>query len=215
MCIRPNLGLSVTQSTEHGTVYGLDELAAIADFARVRSLYLHMDGARFANALATLGCSPKEMTWQLGFDVLCFGGTKNGTGGGELVVFFKPGLAQEFDYRIKQAGQLASKTRFLAAPWVGILRDGVWLKNAERANASARLLEGKLRQLGGFEPVFPCQANAVFVRMTEELVASLHARGWHFYKHVEPDIYRLMCSWAITERTLNEFIADLEATKSG
>jgi threonine aldolase len=205
--------VSVTQSTEVGTVYTRAELTAVADFARERSLQLHMDGARFANAVAALRCAPKEITWQIGLDVLCFGGTKNGIGAGELVVFFNKEMAQEFDYRAKQAGHLASKMRFLAAPWFGLLQEDVWLKNAQHANASASLLEEKLREVGGLEPVFPCQANAIFLRMTEELVAALHARGWHFYKHIEPDIYRLMCSWAVTEQALNEFVGDLQALR--
>ncbi|MDQ6765167.1 MAG: beta-eliminating lyase-related protein [Verrucomicrobiota bacterium] len=200
--------ISVTQSTELGTVYTMDELREIADFARGRALHLHMDGARFANALATLGCAPKTITWQVGVDVLCFGGTKNGTGGGELVVFFNKELAREFDYRAKQAGQLASKMRFLSAPWAAILTDEVWLRNARRANASAASLVRKLRELG-FEPVFPAEANAIFLQMREEVVAQLHARGWHFYKFLEPDICRLMCSWAVAEQTLDEFAADV------
>lgn len=203
--------ISVTQSTELGTVYARDELGMIAEFAQARSLYLHMDGARFANAVATLGCTPKEITWELGLDVLCFGGTKNGTGGGELVVFFKNELAHEFDYRAKQAGQLASKMRFIAAPWVGLLSDGVWLRNAQRSNAAAASLAKKLRDVGGFEPVFPREANAIFLRMPERLVAELHARGWHFYKFIEPDVYRLMCSWAVTEQELDAFVADVKA----
>lgn len=203
--------ISVTQSTELGTVYTLDELGAIAQFARERSLHLHMDGARFANAVATLGCTPKEMTWQHGFDVLSFGGTKNGTGGGELVVFFKKELADEFDYRAKQAGQLASKMRFLAAPWAGLLADGVWLRNARRANASAASLARKLREVGGYEPVVPREANAIFLRMEETVVEQLHERGWHFYKFIEPDVYRLMCSWAVTESELDEFVSDVAA----
>ena len=203
--------ISVAQSTELGTVYSVDELAAIAEFARARSLYLHMDGARFANAVASLGCTPKEITWQLGFDAMSFGGTKNGTGGGELVVFFKKELAEEFDYRAKQAGQLASKMRFLAAPWVGLLRDGVWLENARRANASAVSLARKLRDVVSFEPVVPQQANAVFLRMTDSLVAQLHERGWHFYKFIEPDVYRLMCSWAMSEAVIDEFVADVKS----
>src|SRR5947209_7774999 len=109
--------ISVTNSTECGTVYTRDELAEVAALARRHSLLLHMDGARFANAIASLDCTPKEITWQLGVDFLCLGGTKNGTGGGELVVFFKKELAEEFDYHVKQGAQLASKTRFLSAPW--------------------------------------------------------------------------------------------------
>jgi threonine aldolase len=203
--------ISVTQSTELGTVYTRDELGAIAEFARARELHLHMDGARFANAVATLGCAPKEITWQLGLDVLCFGGTKNGTGGGELVVFFKKELAAEFDYRAKQAGQLASKMRFIAAPWAGLLSDGVWLRNAQQANASAASLAQRLHDVAGLEPAFPREANAVFLHMPEQLVAQLHARGWHFYKFIEPDVYRLMCSWATTPRVIDEFMADVQA----
>jgi threonine aldolase len=93
------------------------------------------------------------------------------------------------------------------------LRDGVWLTNAQRANASASLLAAKLRAIGGFEPVFPCEANAIFLRMTGTFVSAVHARGWHFYKHIEPDIYRLMCSWAVTEQALNEFVADVMAVR--
>ncbi len=210
---RPHV-LSVTQSTELGTVYTRDEIAAVTEFARAREMRVHMDGARFANAVAALGCAPKEITWQLGVDVLCFGGTKNGTGGGELVVFFEKELAQEFDRRAKQAGQLASKMRFLAAPWVGLLTGGAWLENARRANASAESLGQRLRQVAGLETVFPREANALFLRMPEPLVAGLHARGWHFYKFIEPDIYRLMCSWAVTEEALSDFVADVEKTYS-
>lgn len=201
--------LSITQATELGTVYTRAELGAIAEFARARSLKLHMDGARFANAIVSLGCAPREITWKLGIDVLCFGGTKNGTGGGELVVFFDKELAYEFDYRAKQAGQLASKMRFLSAPWAGLLRDNVWLKNARQANASAAFLEKQLREVAGFEPAFPREANAFFLRLPEALVRQLHARGWHFYKFLEPDIYRLMCSWNVREELLKEFIADV------
>ena len=201
--------VSVTQATEFGTVYTRDELAAIAEFARTRSLRLHMDGARFANAIATLGCSPREVTWELGFDVVCLGGTKNGTGGGEVVVFFDKDLAQDFEYRRKQAAQLASKMRFLAAPWAGLLADGAWLRHAARANASAASLAAKMRDVLGAEPVFPVEGNALFLRMPEKLVAELHASGWHFYKFIEPDVYRFMCSWALTEQTIDEFVRDV------
>jgi threonine aldolase len=203
--------ISVTQSTELGTVYTVNELNLIAEFARRRRLRIHMDGARFANAVASLECAPKAITWQVGVDVLCFGGTKNGTAAGELIVFFKKELAREFDYRAKQAGQLASKMRFLAAPWVGLLNDDVWLRNAQAANKSAQLLSQKLRALPGIEIVFSCEASAIFLRMRESLVEQLHARGWHFYKFIEPDVYRVMCSWSVTEDDINEFVADVKA----
>ena len=203
--------ISITQSTELGTVYAADEIMRIVEFARERSMFVHMDGARFANAVARLGCAPKEITWAAGVDVLTFGGTKNGTGGGELVVFFKPELAREFDYRAKQAGQLASKMRFVAAPWAGLLSGDVWLKNARRANASAEKLTQKLAEVAGLQPMFPREANAIFLPMPEALVRQLHERGWHFYKFIEPDVYRVMCSWSLTEQVIDDFVADVKS----
>src|SRR5437763_1531703 len=123
--------ISIAQATEFGTVYTPDEIAAVAGLARAYQLFVHMDGARFANAVASLNCSPKTITWEVGVDVLCFGGTKNGTGAGELVIFFNKEVSREFDYRTKQAGQLGSKMRFLAASWMGLLTGDVWLRNAQ------------------------------------------------------------------------------------
>jgi len=203
--------ISMTQATELGTVYQRDEIERIAEFARARSLFLHMDGARFANAVAALDCAPKAITWEAGVDVLCFGGTKNGTAAGELVIFFKKELALEFDYRAKQAGQLASKLRFLAAPWAGLLRGSVWLNNARRANERAKTLAKKLTDLG-MKLEYPREASAVFLRMPEEVVAQLQRRGWQFYKLIEPDVYRLMCSWSVTEKDIDDFIQDLKGS---
>lgn len=200
--------MSVTQATELGTVYTSEELLTLADFARERSLLVQMDGARFANAVASLECTPKSITWEAGVEVMSFGGTKNGTAVGELVVFFNRELAREFDYRAKQAGQLASKMRFVAAPWVGLLEGGAWLRNAQVANERARSLAARLAALPGFELCFPCEASAVFLRLSTAIVRQLHARGWHFYKFIEPDIYRLMCSWSVTEQDINDFVAD-------
>jgi threonine aldolase len=205
--------LSITQATELGTVYRADEIERIAEFARGRSLFVHMDGARFANAVAALACAPKAITWEAGVDSLCFGGTKNGTAAGELIVFFKKELALEFDYRAKQAGQLASKMRFLAAPWAGLLNDSVWLRNARRANECAKMLAEKLAA-AGLKPVFPPEASAVFLRLPDQLVAQLHGRGWHFYKFIEPDVYRLMCSWSVTETDVADFIEDVKRALS-
>jgi threonine aldolase len=201
--------LSLTQATELGTVYTLAELDAVSAFARKHGLAVHMDGARFANAVASLGCSPGEITWQRGVDVLVLGGTKNGTAAGELVIFFDRALAREFDYRAKQGGQLASKMRFLAAPWIGLFTDEVWLKNASHANEMAALLEKKMREAGVRKLAFPRQANALFLPLPNEVAEQLHARGWQFLKFVEPDIHRLMCSWATTETEIEEFVADL------
>ncbi len=202
--------ISLTQSTEMGTVYRRDEIEKIAELARAHSLLLHMDGARFANAVAALGCEPKAITSEAGVASLCFGGTKNGTAAGELVVFFEKELALEFDYRAKQAGQLASKMRFLAAPWVGLLKDDVWVRNARRANEHAQMLAEKLTGLG-LRLAFPCEASAVFLHLPEPLVAELHRRGWHFYKFIEPDVYRLMCSWSVTEKNIDDFIGDVKS----
>jgi threonine aldolase len=201
--------ISIAQATEFGTVYTRNEIAAIADFARTRELFLHMDGARFANAVASLNCAPKAITWEVGVDVLCFGGTKNGTAAGELVIFFNKAISREFDYRVKQAGQLGSKMRFLAAPWLGLVTNDVWLRNAQHANRTAGHLAQRLRNEAKIDIVFPVDANAVFTRMNEQLVRDLHARGWHFYKFVEPDVYRLMCSWSTTEAAISDFITDV------
>ncbi|MDB6146489.1 MAG: L-threonine aldolase [Spartobacteria bacterium] len=201
--------ISVTQATEMGTLYTADEIAKVCHFARTRSMSVHMDGARFANAIAALGCAPKEITWKIGVDVLCFGGTKNGLAAGELIVFFNRARAVEFDYRTKQAGQLASKMRFLAAPWLALLTDDVWLRNARHANDAARKLAERLQSETKLEPLFPVESNAVFLRLSNRFVQDIQARGWNFYKFIEPDIYRLMCSWSSTEDEIDQFVADI------
>ena len=201
--------ISISQATEFGTVYSRDEIAAVADLARRHQLFLHMDGARFANAIASLNCAPKAITWEAGVDVLCFGGTKNGGAAGELVIFFDKKISREFDYRVKQAGQLVSKMRFLAAPWLGLLTGDAWLRNAQHANDAARRLANGLRKKARIESVFPVEANAVFVSMEERLANGLHARGWRFYKFIEPNVYRLMCSWATTEKDISDFVGDV------
>lgn len=203
--------VSLTQSTELGTVYTRDEVAAVVNFARAHEMLVHMDGARFANAAVSLGGEPKELTWQLGVDVLCLGGTKNGLAAGELVVFFRKDLATEFEYRAKQAGQLASKTRFLAAPWLALLHQDLWLRNARHANAAAQQLADQLRSRVGLAATFPVEGNALFLRLSDQLIDGLHARGWDFYKFLEPDIYRLMCSWATSDERIDQFVADVVA----
>ena len=203
--------ISIAQATELGTVYTPDEIAAIGGFARAHQMLLHMDGARFANAVASLGCAPKTITWKAGVDILSFGGTKNGLAGGELVIFFDKKSSRDFQYRVKQAGHLGSKMRFLAAPWLGLLSDDVWLRNARHANQAARQLAQRLRKVAAIENVFPVESNAVFVRMDDQLVRGLHMRGWRFYKYIEPNIYRLMSSWATTERDISDFVGDVSS----
>ena len=201
--------MSIAQATEFGTVYTLDEVAVITELARANELFVHMDGARFANAIASLNCAPRTITWDVGVDVLCFGGTKNGIAAGELVIFFNKEISQEFDYRVKQAGHLGSKMRFLAAPWLGLLKGGVWLQNARHANHAAQQLAQRLQRETNVEVVFPVEANAVFARMDDQLAQSLQTRGWRFYKFIEPDVYRFMCSWATTESDIGDFIRDV------
>jgi threonine aldolase len=196
---RPKV-LSLTQATEVGTVYTPDEISAAGDLARRYGMRVHMDGARFANAVVSLGVAPAELTWRAGVDVLCLGGAKNGMAVGEAVVFFDRELAHEFDYRCKQAGQLASKMRFISAPWVGMLEGGTWLKNAGHANACAVLLEKLLAGINGVSIMYPRQANSVFVAFPEAVAADLRAAGWHFYSFIGSGGARFMCSWQTTER---------------
>jgi threonine aldolase len=205
--------ISIAQATEFGTVYTRDEIAAVADLARSYQLFVHMDGARFANAVASLDCAPKTITWEVGVDVLCFGGTKNGTAAGELVIFFNKEVSREFEYRVKQAGQLGSKLRFLAAPWMGLLMGDVWLRNAQHANGAARELARRLQSKASVDIVFPVEANAVFARMDDQLARGLQVRGWRFYKFIEPDVYRLMCSWSTTGEQITNLVTDVVAIK--
>ena len=200
--------LSLTQATEAGTIYQPNEVGALCEVAREMNLKVHMDGARFANAMATLNCHPREITWETGIDVLCFGGTKNGLAVGEAVVFFDTEAAAEFAYRRKQAGQLASKMRFISAPWIGLLENDVWLNNARHANARARQLEEGLRAVADLTILFPVESSCVFVRFPEGLDAALRDKGWRFYDFPDVDGTRLMCGWDTTEDDVNQFVAD-------
>ncbi|MGI8965695.1 MAG: threonine aldolase family protein, partial [Limisphaerales bacterium] len=173
--------LSITQATEAGTVYSVDELKTLAETAQKFDLRIQMDGARFANAVAALNVRPKEITWQSGVDVLCFGGTKNGMGLGEAVIFFNLDLAREFDYRCKQAGQLSSKMRFLSAPWVVLLKEGAWLRHAAHANQMAKKLEQGIREIPNLQLVFPTETNSVFARVPEKIIIAMRKRGWQFF----------------------------------
>ena len=201
--------LSLTQATELGTVYSLDELRALNEVARRFELRIHMDGARFANALATLKLPPKEVTWKVGVDVLCFGGTKNGMAVGEAIIFFNRELAEQFAYRCKQAGQLASKMRYLSAPWVGMLQNKVWLKNAEHANRCAARLHEALSQVPGVKFVSQRQANSVFAQMDPTVLEGLREKGWKFYTFIGAGGARFMCSWSTTEADVDALAADV------
>ncbi len=207
--------LSLTQATETGTVYTVDELRGLTERAHRFGLNVHMDGARFANAAATLGRPPREFTWEAGVDVLCFGGTKMGLPVGEAVVFFRKSLAEEFAYRCKQAGQLASKMRFLAAPWVGMLENGAWLRHAAHANAMADRLYQGLRDLAAVQVLYPREANSVFVDLPPAIASALRARGWRFYNFIGDSGCRFMCAWDTEPATVDRLLADFHSVTSG
>ncbi|HET9669767.1 MAG TPA: low specificity L-threonine aldolase [Casimicrobiaceae bacterium] len=203
--------LSLTQATELGTVYRQHELVALCDAAHARGLRVQVDGARFANAVAAQHGTPAQLSWRAGVDVLCLGGTKNGLPAGEAILFFDHDLGDEFARRRKQAGQLASKMRFLAAPWLGVLADGTWLRHAAHANAmAARLAEG-LADIDEAHLLAPVEANGVFVDLPKHAIDALHAKDWRFYVFVGETGVRLMCSWDTTPEAVDRLLADLRA----
>lgn len=205
--------VTLTQATEQGTLYRPDAIGAISERARHHGLRVHMDGARFANAVASLGVAPADITWRAGVDVLCFGGTKMGLPVGEAVVFFDRALSEDFAWRCKQAGQLASKMRYLAAPWLGMLQDDVWLRHAAHANAMAqRLSQGLVAQ--GLRLVAPTEANGVFVDLPPALEQALRERGWRFYNFIG-GAARLMCAWDMQPETVDRFLADAKELGAG
>ena len=204
--------VTLTQSTEWGTVYSPAEVRAFGDLAKKHGFVLHLDGARFANAaasLATHGHAPADFTWRAGVDVLSLGGTKNGMNTTEAVVFFNRALAREFDFRVKQGAQLAAKQRFAAAQWCGMLEGGAWRRHAAHANAMARQLAAALRPLPGVRLIADPEVNGVFVELPRAAAEAMWARGWHFYRFIGEHGYRLMCSWATRPADIDRFVADL------
>ncbi|MFV3075396.1 threonine aldolase family protein [Niveispirillum fermenti] len=200
--------VTITQPTETGLVYSIAEIKAISQVCRELGLRLHMDGARFANACAALDCSPADITWKAGVDVLCFGGTKNGMAVGEAILFFNRDLALDFEWRCKQAGQLASKMRFLAAPWIGMLESGAWLDNARHANECASRLATAVAGLEGVKTAYPVQANAVFVTAPAPVLEGLRQRGWRFYTFIG-GAARFMFAWDADPARVTALIGDL------
>jgi threonine aldolase len=204
--------VSLTQASECGTVYDVAQVAAIAAVAKRHGLGVHMDGARFANALAHLGCSAAEATWRCGVDVLSLGATKNGALCAEAVVFFDPKLAIEFARRRKQGGHLWSKMRFLSAQLLAYLSDDLWLHNGRQANAMATALARGLRDVKGVRLLQPVEANEVFAAMPEALIAALEADGFQFYRWPYPGFseagaVRLVTSYATTGADVEAFTA--------
>ncbi|WP_397575830.1 threonine aldolase family protein [Sphingorhabdus sp.] len=191
--------LSITNATEYGMVYTPAEVAALGALCHDRGLSLHMDGARFANAVATLGCAPADVTVNAGVDVLSFGFVKNGGLGAEALVYFDPAMADAARYRRKRAGHLQSKGRFLAAQLLAMLENDMWLSNARSANAAAQIIAGA----AAGRLLYPVQANEIFLRLTPAEAAALRAQGFDFYDWGVVDenwgAARLVTSWQHTE----------------
>ncbi len=198
--------LSLTQATEAGTVYHLEEINALSKIAKAHNLYVHMDGARFANALVCLGCSPAAMTWQVGVDVLSFGATKNGAMAAEAVIFFNQELGETFPFRRKRGGHLFSKMRFLSAQLVAYLEDDLWLKNALHANQMATKLTKGLQKLPGVKIIFPVEANEIFVEFAPAILQALQEAGFKFYIFDNKQLVRLVTAFNTLPGDVEKFI---------
>ncbi len=203
--------VSVSQATEWGTVYGREELSALASAAHGHGLRLHMDGARFANAVAHLACTPAEASWKCGVDVLSFGATKNGALAAEAVIFFQPELAREFELRRKRAGHLWSKMRYLSAQLNACLENELWLKHGRQANALATRLAQGLRR-GGYSLLQPVEANEVFAALPQTLIDELRAQGFEFYEWPAPQgvgspVVRLVTAYDMVAEDIDALLA--------
>jgi threonine aldolase len=197
--------VSITQSTEMGTVYQPSEVRALADFAHERDMFLHMDGARIANAAVCLGQTLRQATRDLGIDVLSFGGTKNGIMGGEAVVFFNPSIAADFLYLRKQGMQLASKMRFIAVQFEALLTNDLWKRSAEHANRMAQVLEAELRKVPRVRIAWKVESNGVFAQIPQHAIERIKER-YFFYPWIEDEgIVRWMCSFDTTEEDVRDF----------
>jgi len=196
--------LSVTNATEYGTVYSAEAMKALIDPVKAKGCGVHFDGARLANAVAA-GFDPKTIK-HLGVDLLVIGGTKAGMTPTEAIVLFDKALVQRFDARLKQSGQLPSKGRFYAAPFIGMLESGAFVRHAAHANAMAR----RLAEAMAFRVTHPVEANAVFVEMDEPALQQLHAAGWFVYRFLDGSV-RFMCSWATTSEAVDELAACLKS----
>src|SRR5271154_3835207 len=207
--------ISITQSTEMGTVYQPEEIQALAGFAHEHDMFLHVDGARLANAAATLGQTLRQASRDLGVDVLVFGGTKNGAMAGEAIVFFNPKLAENFPYLRKQNMQLASKMRFIAVQLEALLTNDLWRRSAEHANRMARLLEKEVSRIPGVKVVWKVEANGVFVQIPRDSIEKIK-RHYFFYTWIEEEsIVRWMCSFDTTEDDIRKFAAVVAETAKG
>jgi len=207
--------ISITQSTEVGTVYKPHEIRALAKFAHDREMFLHLDGARIANAAASLGVSLRQVTRDLGVDVLSFGGTKNGAMGAECVVIFDKALAVEFLYLRKQGMQLSSKMRFISAQFDALLTDDLWLRNAEHSNRMAKLLERELKKIPQIKIAYPVEANGVFAVIPRRAIHKIKQRYFFYMWDDQQSMVRWMCSFDTTEDDVREFAAFVGTAVSG
>ncbi|HPE34333.1 MAG TPA: aminotransferase class V-fold PLP-dependent enzyme [Bacteroidales bacterium] len=199
--------VSISQVTELGTIYTLSEIKALADFAHANNMYLHMDGARIANAAAALGCSLKEMTTDCGVDVISFGGTKNGLMFGEAVVFTDEKLAEGFQYYRKQGMQLASKMRYIIAQFITYLENDLWKRNAQNANQMARLLGEKLSAVKGISLSRPVEANGVFAIIPKDVIPELQKKYFFHVWNESKNEVRLMCSFDTNLSDVEGFVS--------
>jgi threonine aldolase len=204
--------ISITQATEMGAVYSLEEIKSLSDFAKQHNMFLHMDGARIANAAAYLNVSLKEMVTLAGVDVLSFGGTKNGMMMGEAVVFLNPLLVKEFEYTRKQSMQLASKMRYISAQFKALLSDGLWLENARHANNMAKLLEERLREIPDIQLTQPVQINAIFAILPPKAIDKLLKEFFFYTWDASRHEVRWMTSYNTTEEDVMSFIAALKVS---
>ena len=198
--------IAITQSTEMGTIYTPEEIQALARFAHEHDMFLHMDGARIANAAVSLRQTLRQATRDLGVDVLSFGGTKNGIMGGEAVVFFDKALSADFLYLRKQGMQLASKMRFIAVQFEALLTNDLWKRSAEHANRMARALEAEVRKIPQARIAWPVEANGVFAQIPQHAIQKIQER-YLFYPWIEEEcIVRWMCSFDTTEDDIQSFV---------
>lgn len=203
--IQPKV-ISITQTTELGTVYSIDEIKKIADYTHQNNLFLHMDGARISNAAASLNATLRQLTVDAGVDVLSFGGTKNGMMLGEVVIFFDKELAKNFQYIRKQGMQLASKMRFISAQFIALLSNELWLKNATHANKMAKLLAEKIKSIPHITITREVQANAVFAILSEKIIPQLQEKYFFYVWNNQTNEVRWMTSFDTTEQDINEFV---------
>jgi len=197
--------ISITQVTEVGTVYAPQEIRDLARFAHDREMFLHMDGARIANAAVSLGLTLRQSTRDLGVDVLSFGGTKNGALGAEAVVFFEKKISRDFLYLRKQGMQLASKMRFISAQLNALLSNDLWRTNAHHANRMAALLQKEISKIAKVKIVYKVEANGVFAQIPRRAIAKLQKRYFFYVWNEEESVVRWMCSFDTTEQDVKQF----------